>query len=434
MLHRGSFDIIKNLFVTKIASDADAKAAFDAATPTDKAKIIAELLADDDSFMAAGFGEAEAAGFVLLYLTRTDSLPTAEAIALRDQLGVPASKPWHKPMPVVSIMALVSQWPDEYAKIPEIAATIPHAALVGSADLADAFIAASVRSVLGLGGLEDVGEKVIGPADPIMAVFIDAVKFQLMTVTAPAWFENGQVLAKLPDSVSPKSSYELNRAVEAEKLRAKAEARRIAAANRRQQMITAYKAKRAAFFSGVVTVDTTVDALVKALLGSTFAELKTVTEPAVWLTEDLKQHAKRYVNIVPKPAQPAPIDANSSKEAKAAHAAALASWKAEIEALVASDIDEDQAIAFVQQYVLSKLAEIKPEWFTELSSGDVVLRRGEPRSSGIDRKTKAIRSGVSRLVHKYGKEKVITQLELFLKDFDSVLITAEEADEPAAEA
>lgn len=394
-LHRGSFDVIKNIFVSRLAGTAEAKAAFAALAPKAQVEAVIAALDTDETCIADGISDQEAAAFVAVFLTQTGQVKDADLPALRDTLGIPAPSGWKKELPYVNVLALQTMWPEEWALVPDMAATLSHAAISGDVSVVDTMIAASVRAILGIGGLEDAADpRAIGVADPIMKLFIDAVKFQLMAITQPAWFKNGKI-APLAAGVDGRSAYEVKKAIEAEKLKVRAEARRVANAKRRQELLAIYATKRNAVIARMRDAKE-ADAVVKAMLAVDFASLKELTKEEVWLPAELHTAAKKYAVTTPPEAE----------------------------------VTEAQAINFMQQYLLTAVAAAHPDWFLELASGDIGLRRGIGKiSNGFDRAARSVRRQVSKLIHRYGPEKVLEQLKLFVADYKAVLVAADEPEE-----
>ena len=142
-----------------------------------------------------------------------------------------------------------------------------------------------------------------------------------------------------------------------------------------------------------------------------FVDIGVRTEPKVWI--DVELAAPYTSSVAPFPAGTKPSEAEQEAHEQAEDAC----------------VDIDTAIAWVQHYVLSAVADGKPAWFGMSRTGNYQIRRVEPRVSTYDRSARSIRNSVSKCIHKYGKEKVLEQLALFIKDTDAVLVANNETDD-----
>lgn len=357
-MHIGSFNLAKQAVFSHTTKE-------ELATMDANHQVETVMKAFEDTIETNDFSKYDASCFVYLF-RQNSGLPVT-----REELGLVEPKSWSKPLPYINFMALVSQWPEEYAKVPAMAAAIDLATVKEEEVVCNERIAACVRDILGMGGLEYSNDAdVVNANDPIMKLFIEAVKFQLQTVTAPVWFAGGEI-------TNTKSAYEIEKLAEAEKMREKIEQRRKYAADRAEKIRAAHAAAKEAYFATLNSPKLTT--VIEGLNAAGFDVVKGIVKSDVWLDDELKDIAKDKVELL-------------------------------------------------QQYILSKLAILQPTWFRETANSDLVIRpqplKVKPQT--MSRSTHAIRLAVTKVITKYGWDKVKVELEGFMKDNVGMQIVEEE--------
>jgi hypothetical protein len=356
-MHIGSFNLAKQAVFSHIEP-----AKFADLTTAQQLETVMDAFAKDATLATDDFSKYDAACFV--YIFRAESgLPVT-----REELGLVEPKGWEKPLPFINIMALVSQWPEEYSKVPAMAAAVDYATVKQEEAICNARIAACVRDVLGMGGLEYSGDSdIVGDTDPIMKLFIEAVKFQLQTVTAPLWFTGGEV-------ANTRSLYEITTLAEAEKQRARIESKRKYAEDRAARIRKEHVDKKAAYFATLN--NPTLTTVVEGMNAAGFEVVKGIVKADVWLDEGLKAAAGDNISLM-------------------------------------------------QQYILSELAALQPTWFRETANTDLVIRPAplKVKPQTMSRSVHAIRLAVTKQITKYGWDKVKVELEGFIKDHAASMIS-----------
>jgi hypothetical protein len=256
-----------------------------------------------------------------------------------------------------------------------MAAAVDYATVKEEESVAATRIAACVRDVLGMGGLEyALDSDVVGADDPIMKLFVEAVKFQLQTVTAPLWFTGGEV-------ANVRSAYEIDTLAEAEKQRGRIEKKRAYAEERAAKIKAARVAAKEAFFATVTNPK--VSAVIDGFNASSFEVVRGFVKAENWLDDELK-------------------------------------------AVAGTDH------TLLQQYILSKLSILQPTWFRETATSDLVIRpqplKVKPQT--MSRSTHAVRLAITKLITKYGWDKVKVELDEFSKDHKAAQIVEEENAKP----
>jgi hypothetical protein len=359
-MHIGEFQTIKKAF-----SSID-RVQFDALPLAEQLKELRTIM--KRALTTRGMEGERANEFLFLYHL-SKGVNAADYTAMKNSLGVQDGKGWAKPTPhPISLATLMLQWGEEYTKIPEMAATIPHAALL--TETVNDTIAESVRAVLGLGGMEAHGHP-IKATDPIMALFIEAVKVQLMVVAAPTWFEpTGKVKPTVEDG---RSQFEVAADLQAAKLRARMDAAKETARHRQQKETQAFRATVEAA-TAILKDDAVATNIVTALTVASFDDLKRLLSKGDWLDASTIAH--------------------------------FSSLGASIEGS--------------KQHLLRAIQAHKPDWFVELADGEVCLRRGvgkpKPALKYQAKKQKAICHALSKFCEAYGTEFVLGVVEQALKE------------------
>lgn len=323
--------------------------------------------------------------FALLLLLGLQKLApgSKEHLALRDEL-LGAPKGWHKTNPPINAFDLLSpswkpSWQEEMNRVGEIAAHLDFESLSNPEQ-----VAAAVKNVFGIGGLEDQQDpRALKSTDKTMELFIGLAVHEAM-ISHPQWIdsESGQIAKALPQGVDGRSTFELEH-LQNEVIAAEKEKKRKDAADNRKatwgrvrvlgvQLITE---KLAPVFEDVI----------RAVGLADFATLK------VFLVE-----------YTPPEAEIAPLLDMFVKMGARSHEEVV-----------------EVARTTVTEYILQNVQKRCPDWVTTNADGDLVLRRSEPkpeRPFGETKKGKAVYRAVGTLINEYGPRNVLGVLVSMLEE------------------
>jgi hypothetical protein len=314
--------------------------------------------------------------FALLLLLGLQKLApgSKEHLALRDEL-LGAPKGWHKENPPVNAFDLLSpswkpSWQEEMSRVGEIASQLDFESLSNPEQ-----VAAAVKNVFGIGGLEDQQDpRALKSTDKAMELFIGLAVHEAM-ISHPQWIDptSGQVFKTLPQGVDGRSTFELehiqNEAIAAEKEKKRKEA----AENRKAtwgrvrvlgvQLITE---KLAPVLEDVIRAVRTTD----------FSTLKVFIE----------EYAPPATEIAPLLDMLVKMGARSHEEVV------------------------QVARTITIEYILQDVQKRHADWVTTNADGDLIMRRAEPkpgRPFGETKKGKAVYRAVGTLINEYGPRNVL---------------------------
>jgi hypothetical protein len=263
--------------------------------------------------------------------------------------------------------ARVPSWVDITTSMADVAIGLSHEE---ARDPVKVRMAVAIK--LGMYGYESVGRSDIpGSADPTMTTMVDAVYSNLATIQ-PFWFDaNGAVLAEVTDG---RSALALREEEQAKLAAAKAEARRAKAEAAREQARTNFLIAKTEAFAKLNADAAALDfraAVVAGLRQVAFAEVKTVISASeVWLNEQGQGFA----------------------------------------ALLAP-LEGEAAVEMVQQWILTGLSEVLPDWFKFNAESRLVMVRNDPTASKaasrLNRAQLKMHRAMYRFTDDYGAEAVI---------------------------
>lgn len=381
MLNRAQFNAIRKALLDHL------KANNLEAAPTNPAELVALLRQVTPE--ATNVSLQAITSFAIPYLVRSGAIAAGspEHFALRQTLGLPEPKPWHKAFPPKNFFQLLDasrnpEWCTEMGATTPIARTLTFADLIS-----DELISAAIRSHFDIGGMEDLGDpRAVQSSDPTMALLIEAVKHAALS-SRPEWHDanTGSVLTPLPPGIDNRSTDE----VEAERaLQLEIRRKEVAKARAKER-----REKENAEYNGVRSVvlgtykDVASKALAATLAGpsSDFETVKTHHEASI--PEALAETVTKIKDYL------------AAKEVVPAGAS-------EVEILEITREVADRAKAFTIQLVLDDMNDAQPTWFRRLANGALTFRpapyRGAARAPGhVTKYEKAAARAIAMIVDKY---------------------------------
>jgi len=318
--------------------DDKAKAEFVKLSAQQQLEKFKEVVGKDPNPLYKKVDEKQLAAFILLFQLKikTVAAGSKEHYAMRDTLGLPL-KGWHKDNPPTNIFDMTNNqrvpcWLEDYGKIGEAVALLDFNAAHNNNDIADA-----IKTVLGIGGLEDTGDtRAITEKDPTMSVFVAAAQYQL-PLAYPTWVVNGKLANKekeLPQGTDLRAKFVIEAELEQIKQAKKAQAKKEAVEATKAQKKAEYETQKAKFFALLQSCPE-AEALAKSMSEKTFQEARKTTEVPngeTWLTEPVL----KFIAMNTKKAE--------GMDDKAYERATM------------------ENISLTKQYVLEKLGKLQPTW------------------------------------------------------------------------
>jgi hypothetical protein len=242
----------------------------------------------------------------------------------------------------------------------------------------------AVHETLGLGGMLEHNRRQLIPIDdPTMQLFFGAIAEALL-VAHPNWFDaEGNLLAVLPAGVPDRSDEQLEYDAAAQLRRHRRETAAKSAAARKAKQIAEAQAKRATFFAACDGRDTLLNAVMELANQMSLMEFDRAKAEGTLITSGTDTRCGP-------------------------------TWVPELIVRLCNDgLQDDQAVHFLEDYVLSKVRARLPNWFKETEDGSIRFRRAPQvdKPKGLDRPTRTLRKLLAKLIEKNGEDAVRANLD-----------------------
>jgi len=379
-MFRAVYTAMKVAFGAAISQDECTK--FVAMTPEEQLAIITEIV-DENREVPALFKvtDQQARIFVLLFRLKMGLTPgSPEHLALKDKLQIPAPTGWKKTSPPTDMYEFSARrrqpcWVEEFDLMGTVPDMLDFASVVNDEDIINA-----IKTVLGIGGMEDLGDpRAIQADNPTMRLMVQAVKLNL-PLARPDWVDltTQKLFTTLPDGIENRARFIIDAEVEVVKKRDVVEAKRKADEERRQKAQKIYDASKAKIFEFMASQKDAVEAAIPAFLAMGFAAFK-------------KLEADESKSWIP----PTILKSVSDMATQ------------QIQGIKPEDIAEkiQESVHLAGQFILVKMCEKEPSWFYVSPTGDQRIRRAQakdPETPVVNRAHKACVNHCFELSRKYG--------------------------------
>ena len=312
----------------------------------------------------------------VLYLIKLPDTAPDQVAALRASIGLPDATAFGPDAPT-TYPKLQARWGAKVAEALKACQHITHEMLLNAqAPEVREKIAADIRDAMGMGGLEDIGHpNCMGATQATMTLLVDTVVENMIAVRT-TWFDDA---GNLKPTVDDPTSVAADKMAQTLKVVADNSAKRRDKLDRKRAEELAKQTETLNAIYNVIRPE--VQPLCDQLVSADFASLRSRLSSEAPFEDSLLQR------VVDRLQPGVPLSAGGVKA---------------------------QAVQLVEGIVMKAIEAAHPDWVkVSAASGKLILRRGvksSTRQTGT-RATNAAKSGLVRLMKKYGVELVKAQVE-----------------------